>query len=161
MTGGRGAGGVLRSLCVLAAGAVLMAGACTRHHPPPPRTTTSTTSTTSTVPVTVSCDGSSLHDQVRAMMLKHTALLDDRCEGTYAVYDVDWGAGICWQPETPNPCAGQRTSRLFLQAVGATWTAFYQNPDGGCGDVTTFRPDFPTSLCADLDPLPGGTIYGW
>jgi hypothetical protein len=84
------------------------------------------------------------------------APLDSWCQGPFGIVDFDWGNDICG----PYPCPGQRTSRMFRQAVGGEWVSLQQHPYGGCGEILAIRPDFPVALCQHLPPLPGANPYG-
>ena len=84
------------------------------------------------------------------------ATIDSWCEGPFAIVDFDWGNDTCG----PYPCPGQRTSRMFRQAIGGEWVSLLQDPYGGCGEILAIRPDFPEALCQNLPRLPGAAIYG-
>jgi hypothetical protein len=84
------------------------------------------------------------------------ATIDSWCQGPFAIVDFDWGNDACGA----YPCPGQRTSRMFRQAIGDSWVGLLQHPFGGCGEILAIRPDFPVAMCQDLPPLPGASPYG-
>jgi hypothetical protein len=146
-----------RVASVVVGGVVLVAmfASCTR--PRPPATTTTTSSSTTTTTTTTTCADGKLDDvQIPGAEL-HIYVIDSWCEQPFGIVDIDFGADACVEPQD---CAGQRTARLFRQAVGDRWVDIYQHPHGGCGEILALRPDFPVALCRDLPALKGGTYWG-
>lgn len=85
---------------------------------------------------------------------KRSRMSNERCEGEWAVIDVDLGAAACPATGDPaNPCAGQRVDREFFRIVDGAWRLRDVSRKPGCDDVTQVEPDFPLRLCADL-PAP-------
>lgn len=115
---------------------------------------------TGEAPVTGSCaDRSALVDDIRTLgdVGMHAGIAELRCEGTWAMVEVDIGAGACPPADGgPNPCAGQRVDRLFLRAGTPHWQIITRTREAGCGPVTSGAPDFPVALCEDLPALTGG-----
>lgn len=110
---------------------------------------------TGTAPLAAACDNSTLYDAVRDDDVPQHADIDVLgCDGSWAVVDVDIGAGSCPADEGPNPCAGVRVDRLFWHVDAGQWTRIHWSRDAGCGSVHEAEPDFPPSLCDSL-PAPG------
>jgi hypothetical protein len=105
-------------------------------------------------PTTTCADGAAHHIESGGEAFLST--MDSWCQGPFGIVDFDWGNDICG----PYPCPGQRTSRMFRQAVGNEWVGLQQDPYGGCGEILSIRPDFPEALCRDLPRQPGASIYG-
>ncbi len=104
-----------------------------------------------------SCDN--LRDFVaNADMPRHFGMGDTRCDGRWAVVDVDYGAGDCPVTGEPqdNPCAGVRIRRMYWQVVDEAWVNVGSDPGPGCGDIAAAAPEFPAALCADLPAIPSG-----
>jgi hypothetical protein len=104
---------------------------------------------------TTTCSDSAAH-RVESGGSLFLATIDSWCQGPFGIVDFDWGNDICG----PHPCPGERTSRMFRQAIGGEWVSLQQDPFGGCGEILAIRPDFPEALCRDLPRLPGASIYG-
>jgi hypothetical protein len=101
-----------------------------------------------------SCDN--LRDAIsNADVPRHFGMSNTRCDGAWAVVDVDLGAGDC--PVTgdgPNPCAGQRLRRMYWQVQADAWVQVGSDRGPGCGSIADIVPDFPSELCAGLPALP-------
>jgi hypothetical protein len=115
--------------------------------------------TTGAEPVSASCDDhGALVDDVRTFgdTGRHARILEVRCEGAYAMVEVDIGAGACGPTDgEPNTCAGTRIDRLFLRAGTPHWGVVTRTREAGCGDVVALVPDYPVALCEDR-PAVGG-----
>ncbi|HET6952141.1 MAG TPA: hypothetical protein VFI47_17300 [Acidimicrobiales bacterium] len=88
---------------------------------------------------------------------RHFGMANTRCDGAWAVVDVDYGAGDCPVTGEPqhNPCAGRRVRRMYWQVVGEEWVAVGSDPGPGCGAIAATVPAFPAALCADLPAVAG------
>jgi predicted small lipoprotein YifL len=93
---------------------------------------------------------------------RHFGMGNTRCDGRWAVVDVDIGAGDCPVTGEPrgNPCAGVRVRRMYWQVVDDAWVLVGSDPGPGCGAIAAVAPAFPTSLCADLPVVATGGTGG-
>jgi hypothetical protein len=91
----------------------------------------------------------------------HLAVVTERCQDRYGVVDFDFGIGAC--PVTddyPNPCAGQRMSRVFTYAHADDWRIVRTYTGAGCGTIALDIPEFPLDLCQDLPAVEHAGDWG-
>jgi hypothetical protein len=114
---------------------------------------------TGAAPLEPTCDNGTLREAVQADDVPtHADITVLGCDGSWAVVDVDIGAGSCPAQDGPNPCAGERVDRLFWHAEGGAWVRVFWSRDPGCGKVRESVPAFPVALCEGLPapPVPVG-----
>ena len=107
-------------------------------------------------PAVAACsDGGQLIEDVRTLgdVPRHSDIVEHRCEGRWAMVEVDIGSGSCPAGDGQNPCAGETIDRLFLRAGTPHWEVIGRTRDAGCGDITDVDADFPAALCADRPAL--------
>ena len=82
------------------------------------------------------------------------SIANERCQGEWAVIEVDIGAGACPATDEPeNPCVGQRNNRHFYRAVDDAWVLLAITRSAGCDDVHSADTSFPAELCDDLPAI--------
>lgn len=104
------------------------------------------------------CDNGTLSDAVRrGDVPQHVVFKQVRCEGEWAVIDLDFGAAACGpvsEIEGSNRCANQQVHRQYFRAEGNLWKLIAWDEQAGCTAIHATTPEFPDHLCADLPALP-------
>jgi hypothetical protein len=88
---------------------------------------------------------------------KNFDMVDVRCDGSFAVYGLDFGSGGCAPVDgQAKPCSGKIVHRIYWRATDSGWTIVVWDDNAGCGQVLTAASDFPTALCTDLPRIAKG-----
>lgn len=84
----------------------------------------------------------------------HTFRDTERCDGEWLVLDISWRTGpVCGDDTKDAACSARLGDRWFFRARKSGWEPISRTSAGGCRDVQRAEPDFPSSLCASLEPL--------
>jgi hypothetical protein len=70
---------------------------------------------------------------------------DERCNGDWAAFDVDFGVDAC--PPEDNSCAGERVHRTFWRNEGGMWKIITYQGSGDCAEVWRVERRFPEAIC--------------
>ena len=101
-------------------------------------------------------DTVALVDDVRTRgdVPRHSDIGEVRCEGGWAMVEVDIGSSACPPSDgAANPCAGKTLDRLFLRAGTPHWEVIGRTRDAGCGAISDVAAQFPLDLCRDRPAL--------
>lgn len=73
---------------------------------------------------------------------------NERCDGTWAAFDVDFGSDACLpEAEADDPCRGRRVHRTFWKNEDGRWRILAYQGSGDCHEARRADPDFPTEIC--------------
>ena len=73
---------------------------------------------------------------------------NERCDGTWAAFDVDFGSDACPPEAEPgDPCRGERVHRTFWKNEGGRWRILTYQGSGDCAEARAADPGFPTEIC--------------
>ena len=73
---------------------------------------------------------------------------NDRCDGTWAAFDVDFGADACPSDAAPqDACRGTRVHRTFWKNDEGRWRILAYQGSGDCAEARAADPDFPAEIC--------------
>ncbi len=75
----------------------------------------------------------------------HFPISGERCDGKWAAFDVDFGAGAC--PPEDHSCRGQRVHRTFWRSEDGDWVIITYQGSGDCAEVWRVDPRFPEAIC--------------
>ncbi|MEU6378426.1 hypothetical protein [Streptomyces sp. NPDC046909] len=105
-------------------------------------------------PAATGCTTGSYEQAVKAVdSPAHTYRDAEHCDGKWLVLDISWPTGpVCGDPGNDG-CAPHLGDRWFYKAEESGWKPFFRTATGGCQAVQDREPDFPTALCAPLEPL--------
>lgn len=105
-------------------------------------------------PPATSCTTGSYEQAVYAVDAPaHTYRDAEHCDGKWLVLDLSWRTGpVCGDP-ADSACTSRLGDRWFYKAEESGWKPFFRTTEGGCQAVQDREPDFPTALCASLEPL--------
>ena len=78
----------------------------------------------------------------------HYPISNERCDGTWAAFDVDLGADAC-RPEADadDPCRGTRVHRTFWRNDDGRWRLLSYQGTGDCDEARAADPRFPPDVC--------------